>query len=197
MASAGATPAISALEAAGRPYELRSYPHDAGVPSFGAEAVAALGVEPERVLKTLIADAGGELVVAVLPVPERLDPKALGAALGTKRVTLADPAAAERATGYVVGAISPLGQRRRLRTVVDESALSWPTVLCSAGRRGLEVELAPDDLVAMRDRARQLPSSHRPRRWERCDALPLTTAGKVDRRALVAALAADAGAGDG
>ena len=109
----------------------------------------ALGLDPAQVFKTLLADVDGGLVVAVVPVDRSLDLKALAAAAGGKRAVMADPAAAERATGYVVGGISPLGQRRRLPTVVDASALEWATVLVSAGRRGLDVELAPADLVRL------------------------------------------------
>lgn len=149
MGRTAATPAIAALLAAGIVHEVRSYEHDPATSSFGAEAAALLGVEPARVLKTLVVAAGAELVVGVVPVSGHLDLKALGAAVGAKRLVMADPSAAERSSGYVVGAISPIGQRRRLRTVVDASALAHGTVLCSAGRRGLEVELAPADLVAV------------------------------------------------
>ena len=135
------------------PHTLRAYEHDPrarerGV-SFGMEAAQALGLDPAQVFKTLLADVDGRLTVAVVPVDRSLDLKALAAAVGGKRAVMAEPAAAERATGYVVGGISPLGQRRRLPTVVDDSALAWPTVLVSAGRRGLDVELAPDDLVRL------------------------------------------------
>lgn len=129
-------------------YTVRSYEHDPtrGL-SFGLEAAAALGVDPGRVLKTLLADVDGSLVVAILPVADRLDLKALAAAMGGRRAALAEPAVAERATGYVVGGISPLGQRRRHPTVLDDSALAHGSVLVSAGRRGLDVELSPADLV--------------------------------------------------
>ena len=113
------------------------------------EAAQALGLAPAQVFKTLLADVDGALAVAVVPVDRSLDLKALAAALGGKRAVMAEPADAERATGYVVGGISPLGQRRRLPTVVDVSALEWDTVLVSAGRRGLDVELAPGDLVRL------------------------------------------------
>lgn len=149
----GPTPAVRALAAAGVPHTVHAYDHDAravaGGLGYGAEAAAALGVDPARVLKTLVAAVDGALAVAVLPVAERLDLKALAAALGGKRAELAEPAAAARATGYVVGGISPLGQRRRLPTAVDASALEHGTVLVSAGRRGLDVELAPADLVRL------------------------------------------------
>jgi Cys-tRNA(Pro)/Cys-tRNA(Cys) deacylase len=115
--------------------------------SYGEEAAAALGVEAERVLKTLVAAVDGDLVVAVVPVLGRLDLKALAAAAGGKRAEMADPALAQRATGYVVGGISPLGQRRRLRMVLDAGALAHETVFVSGGRRGLDVELAPSDLM--------------------------------------------------
>jgi Cys-tRNA(Pro)/Cys-tRNA(Cys) deacylase len=147
-----ATPATVALARAGVDHVVRAYDHDAAVSGdvgYGAEAAAALGVAPERVLKTLLACVDGELVVAVVPVDGRLDLKALAAAVGGKRAAMADPVAAERATGYVVGGISPLGQRRRLRTVVDAGATGHPTVLVSAGRRGVDVELAPADLVRL------------------------------------------------
>lgn len=140
------TAATRAAKAAGIAFRVHEYPHDPRAPSYGLEAVAQLGVDPARVLKTLVADAGGTLTVCVLPVDCRLDLGALG-----KRSRMAEPAAAERATGYVVGGISPLGQRRRLPTVVDESALAFDTVHVSAGRRGLELELAPADLVRLTD----------------------------------------------
>lgn len=117
--------------------------------SFGVEAAEALGVDVARVFKTLVAQVDAALWVAVVPVPAQLDLKALAAAAGGKRATLADPAAAERATGYVVGGISPLGQRKRLPTVVDATALDHPTVFVSGGRRGLDVELAGPDLVRL------------------------------------------------
>jgi Cys-tRNA(Pro)/Cys-tRNA(Cys) deacylase len=120
------------------------------------EAAQALGLDPAQVFKTLLADVDGALTVAVVPVDRSLDLKALAAAAGGKRAVMAEPAAAERATGYVVGGISPLGQRRRLPTVVDVSALDWDTVLVSAGRRGLDAELAPADLVRL-TRARTAP----------------------------------------
>ncbi|WP_127131631.1 Cys-tRNA(Pro) deacylase [Georgenia sp. SYP-B2076] len=144
------TPALRALVRAGTWHEVRAYEHDprSGL-GFGEEAAAVLGLDPARVFKTLVASVDGALTVAVVPVAGRLDLGALAGAVGGKRAVMADPAAAERATGYVVGGISPLGQRRSLRTVVDASALDHPTVLVSAGRRGLDVELAPADLVAL------------------------------------------------
>ena len=128
-------------------HTVHSYEHDPRHGSYGAEAGAALGVEPGRVFKTLIADVDGGLTVGVVPVTSQLDLKALAAAVGGKKAAMADVTAAERATGYVAGGISPLGQRRRLPVVIDSSALEYPTVFCSAGRRGLEIELAPGDLV--------------------------------------------------
>src|SRR5262249_43932186 len=120
-----------------------TYTHDPRHASYGAEASEALGVEPGRVLKTLVADVDGKLTVGVVPVAAQLDLKALAAAVGGKKAVMADVAAAERATGYVAGGISPLGQRRRLPVVVDSSALGFATIFCSGGRRGLEIELAP------------------------------------------------------
>lgn len=143
----GGTPATVALTRAGVPFTLHPYVHDEAAESYGEEAAAALGLEPTRIFKTLLADVGGELVVAVVPVAQQLDLKALAAALGAKRATLAAPAAATRSTGYVLGGISPFGQRTRLRTVVDVSAGDHPTVFVSAGRRGLQVELDPADLL--------------------------------------------------
>lgn len=147
----GGTPATVALNRAGIAFTLRPYEHDPRAESYGLEAAAALGVAPERVFKTLLADLDGQLVVGVVPVTGHLDLKALARALNGSRATMADPALAERATGYVVGGISPIGQRKRHRTVVDESALTHDRVLVSGGRRGLDVELAPADLVAVTD----------------------------------------------
>ncbi|MDN3297090.1 Cys-tRNA(Pro) deacylase [Streptomyces ficellus] len=148
---AGGTPATVALTAAGTPFTLHAYDHDPSVPSYGEEAAEALGVSPDRVFKTLVADVDGALTVAVVPVAGQLDLKALAAAVGGKRAAMADPAAAERATGYVRGGISPLGQRKRLRTVLDASASKHDTICVSAGRRGLEVELSAADLAALTD----------------------------------------------
>ncbi|MFD9545299.1 Cys-tRNA(Pro) deacylase [Streptomyces sp. NPDC060022] len=145
----GGTPATVALTAAGTAFTVRSYDHDPASPSYGEEAAEALGVAPDRVFKTLVADVDGELVVAVVPVAGSLDLKALASAVGGKRAAMADPAAAERTTGYVRGGISPLGQRKRLRTVIDASARTHATICVSAGRRGLEVELSADDLAVL------------------------------------------------
>ena len=149
--SGRATPATIAATKAGIAFVVHEYDHDpSGSASYGLEAAEALGVEPARVHKTLIADVVGfGLVVAVVPVTARLDLKALAAASGGKKAELADPALAERTTGYVVGGISPLGRRKGLPTVVDADALAHVTVFVSAGRRGLEIELAPADLVAL------------------------------------------------
>ncbi|MBT2448433.1 Cys-tRNA(Pro) deacylase [Streptomyces sp. ISL-43] len=143
------TPAIVALTAAGADFTVHAYDHDPAHPSYGEEAAQALGVSASRVFKTLLADVDGSLVVAVVPVSGSLDLKALASAVGGKRAAMADPALAERTTGYVLGGISPLGQRKRLRTVLDASAAEFPTICVSAGRRGLEVELAPSDLTGL------------------------------------------------
>ncbi|MFE0647750.1 Cys-tRNA(Pro) deacylase [Streptomyces sp. NPDC059534] len=147
--NSGGTPATVALTVAGTPFTLHAYEHDPASASYGEEAAEALGVSPDRVFKTLVADVDGELTVAVVPVAGQLDLKALASAVGGKRAAMADPAAAERTTGYVRGGISPLGQRKRLRTVLDASASDHATVCISAGRRGLEVELSPADLAAL------------------------------------------------
>ena len=144
---AGGTPATVALTRAGVPFTLHPYDHDPRAQSFGLEAAEALGVPPERVFKTLLADAGGRLVVGIVPVTGQLDLKALARAVGASKAVMADPAAAQRSTGYVVGGISPVGQRRPLPTVLDETATAHDTVFVSGGRRGLDIELAPADLV--------------------------------------------------
>ena len=145
----GSTPALRALTAAGVSFTARPYAHDPSATSYGLEAAEALGVDPERVFKTLLVSVDGRLAVGIVPVDGRLDLKAVAAALGGKRATMADPASAERATGYVVGGISPVGQRRAHPTVLDVAATTFPTVLVSGGRRGLDLELAPADLVAV------------------------------------------------
>jgi Cys-tRNA(Pro)/Cys-tRNA(Cys) deacylase len=145
------TAATELLERAGIPYTVHTYAHDPQRESYGSEASELLGVPADRVLKTLVASVDGSLVVGVVPVSAQLDLKALAAALGGKKATMADSAAAERATGYVVGGISPIGQRRRLPVVVDATALEFQTVYCSGGRRGLELELAPADLIRAAD----------------------------------------------
>ncbi|MEU2209849.1 Cys-tRNA(Pro) deacylase [Streptomyces hygroscopicus] len=148
--SAG-TPATTALTAAGTDFTLHSYEHDPAAPSYGEEAAQALGVEPGRVFKTLVASVDDRLTVAIVPVSATLDLKALASAVGGKRATMADPTVAERTTGYVRGGISPLGQRKRLPTALDESATGYGTICVSAGRRGLEVELSPKDLASLTD----------------------------------------------
>ncbi|MCW2853100.1 MAG: aminoacyl-tRNA deacylase [Nocardioides sp.] len=145
--SPGGTPATVALTSAGIDFTLHEYDHDPRAESFGTEAAQALGLAPERVFKTLLADVDGRLTVAVVPVSGQLDLKALARAVAGSKARMADKGAAERATGYVVGGISPVGQKRPHPTVVDESALTHPTVYVSAGRRGLDLELAPADLV--------------------------------------------------
>jgi len=141
------TTATAALERAGIGFAVHEYAHDPRHESYGREASEALGVSPDRVFKTLLAEVDGTLVVGVVPVDGQLDLKALAAASGGKKAAMAQVAAAERATGYVAGGISPVGQRKRLPVVIDQSALRFGTVFCSAGRRGLEIELAPLDLV--------------------------------------------------
>jgi len=141
------TTATLALERAKIPFTLHEYAHDSKAESYGREASQALGVSADRVFKTLVAEVDGKLVVGVVPVEGQLDLKALAAASGGKKAVMAQVAAAERATGYVAGGISPVGQRKRLPVVVDSSAMGFATVFCSAGRRGLEIELAPADLV--------------------------------------------------
>jgi Cys-tRNA(Pro)/Cys-tRNA(Cys) deacylase len=152
-----ATPAVKALERARVAHTLRSYdPEHSSDVGHGEAAVAALGADPRQVFKTLVARVDGALTVAVVPVSGTLDLKALAAAVGGRKAAMAEPADAERTTGYVVGGISPLGQRKALPTVVDDSALEFATVMVSAGRRGLQVELAPADLVRL-TRARTAP----------------------------------------
>ncbi|GAB3128878.1 Cys-tRNA(Pro) deacylase [Tsukamurella serpentis] len=142
-----ATPAIAALQAAGITFTTHEYTHDPRAQSFGGEAAQALGHDPARVFKTLVITDGKTLAVAMVPTSGTLSLKAAGAALGLHRPTMADPADVRRVTGYVLGGVSPLGQRKRLPTALDETALGFATVFCSAGRRGLEVELAPSDLA--------------------------------------------------
>ena len=138
------TPATRAARRAGISFQVLEYEHDAASESYGLEAAERLGLDPERVFKTLLATVDGELRVCVLPVSSQLDLRALG-----KRAAMADPREAQRATGYVVGGISPLGQRRRIPTLLDDAAFEHETIFVSAGRRGLEIELAPGDLAAL------------------------------------------------
>ncbi|GAB2492186.1 Cys-tRNA(Pro) deacylase [Streptosporangium sandarakinum] len=143
------TPATITLAKAGIGFTLHPYDHDANAQAYGEEAADALGVPYERIFKTLVAEVEGGLAVAVVPVAGKLDLKAFAAALGSKRAAMADAAKVERVTGYVVGGISPLGQRRPLPTVVDDSALGFETIYFSAGRRGLQIETAPAELVRL------------------------------------------------
>lgn len=154
------TPATRVLAEAGVAHVLRSYVHDPRAASYGVEAAEALGVPAERVFKTLLADVDGALVVGIVPVDAQLDLKALAAAVGGRRAAMAAVPRAERATGYVAGGISPLGQRTRHQSVLDDSALQHPTILVSAGRRGLDVELAPSHLMHLLD-ARIAPIARR------------------------------------
>jgi Cys-tRNA(Pro)/Cys-tRNA(Cys) deacylase len=148
-----ATPAIAALLAAQVPHEVLQYKHDPRNESFGEEAVEELGqvegVNPEQVFKTLVIALPKGLAVAVIPVPSKLSLKAAAAALGVSKATMADRAAAQQSTGYVIGGISPFGQRKPLPTVVDASALRWDRVLCSAGKRGWDVVVHPQDLIRL------------------------------------------------
>ncbi len=148
MAAKG-TPATAAVARAKVEHRIHEYRHDPAAPSYGLEAAERLGVDPATVFKTLVADVDGRLAVAVVPVAARLDLKALAAAAGGRRAAMAEPADAERATGYVVGGISPLGHRKRLPVFLDESMQGRPTVMVSAGRRGLQLELAPADLARL------------------------------------------------
>ena len=146
MAGRG-TPATALLAKLGITHSVHTYEHDPRHGSYGLEASDALGVAPERVFKTLVAEVDGALTVGVVPVAGQLDLKALAAATGGEKAVMGGVATAGRATGYVAGGISPVGQRKRLPVVIDSSALAFPTVFCSGGRRGLEIELAPADLV--------------------------------------------------
>lgn len=144
-----ATPAFVALHRADVVFTPHTYTHDPRAESFGMEAAEALGVEPGRVFKTLMALVDGKLCVGIVPVMGSLDLKAMAEALGGKKAQMADAAQAQRATGYVIGGISPFGQKRVHPTVVDRSSTKWPTVFVSGGRRGLEAELDPADLVRL------------------------------------------------
>lgn len=146
----GGTQAVVALERAGVPHTLHPYEHDPSSDiGYGMEAAEAIGVDAPQVFKTLLADVDGKLVVGIVPVDRKLDLKALARAAGGKKAAMAEPAAAERATGYVVGGISPLGQKTRHTTVLDESAEAYDVVYVSGGRRGLDVGLAPADLLTL------------------------------------------------
>jgi Cys-tRNA(Pro)/Cys-tRNA(Cys) deacylase len=143
-----ATPATVALSALGIAFVEHDYAHDAANTAFGLEAASLLGVDPERVFKTLMTEVDGGLAVAIVPVSGKLDLKSLAAVLGAKKATMADPALAERRTGYIVGGISPIGQKTALRTVLDETAGLFDTVFVSGGRRGFDIELSPADLIS-------------------------------------------------
>jgi Cys-tRNA(Pro)/Cys-tRNA(Cys) deacylase len=146
--SAG-TPATVALTKAKIEFSTHAYDHDPAAKSYGLEAAEALGLEPEQVFKTLLVEVDGKLTAGVVPVDRQLDLKAIAAAAGGKKAVMADPAAAERTTGYVVGGISPIGQKRPLPTVVDSTAADHPTVYVSGGRRGLDIGLSPTHLIAI------------------------------------------------
>jgi Cys-tRNA(Pro)/Cys-tRNA(Cys) deacylase len=143
------TPATVALKAADIPFTEHAYEHDPANRNFGEEAATVLGLDPEQVFKTLMVDVDGSLTVAIVPVTGKLDLGALAAAVRGKRATMADPAVAERKTGYLVGGISPIGQKTSLPTVLDETAELFDTVFVSGGKRGFDIELAPSDLVAI------------------------------------------------
>lgn len=143
------TPATRLLDRHKVAYRLHAYAHDSNNRDYGAEAADLLGLPPEQVFKTLLVDTGSGLAVAIVPVAHTLDLKAVASALGAKKVAMADPTVAERVTGMVVGGISPLGQKKRLPTVLDVTARAFATIFVSAGRRGLDLELAPSDLIAL------------------------------------------------
>ena len=143
------TPAVVALEEAGVAFTIHEYDRGDELHDFGREAADALGLDHDQVFKTLVVVADDELVVAIVPVSCQLSMKRIASALGAKRATMCEPAAAERSSGYIVGGISPIGQRKRLRTVIDETAELFDTVYVSGGRRGMDVGLAPNDLIAV------------------------------------------------
>lgn len=145
------TPATVALTMAGIPFSEHAYTHDPANRDFGREAATALGLDPDQVFKTLLAEVDGRLVVGIVPVTGKLDLKALAAAVGGKKAAMADPVLAEKRTGYVVGGISPIGQKSRHETVLDETAELWDVVYVSGGRRGLDLGLTPADLIRATD----------------------------------------------
>lgn len=151
----GGTPATVMLNAAGVPFAVHEFHHEPGEKQYGAVAAAALGVEPERVFKTLLADlmvdGRVEQVVGIVPVSGQLSLRELALALGGKRAEMCEPDLAERLTGYVVGGISPFGQKKRLRTAIDETCILFDTIFVSGGKRGLDIEIAPDVLVSVLD----------------------------------------------
>lgn len=152
-AAGAGTPATIALTKSGITFTAHTYEHDPANTNFGMEAATVLGIEPDRVFKTLMADVSGTLTVAIVPVNGTLDLKALAQARGHKKAAMADPATAQRRTGYVLGGISPIGQRQPSPTVLDESALAHETIFVSGGRRGFDIELAPADLIAVTNAA--------------------------------------------
>lgn len=149
LAGSIGTPATVALRAAGVAFTAHAYAHDPSAPSYGKEAAQLLGIDPQRVFKTLMIDVDGTLMVAIVPVNGTLDLKAVAQVTGHKKATMAEAALAQRRTGYVLGGISPLGQRQSSPTVLEESALLFDTIYVSGGHRGFDVELAPTDLIAM------------------------------------------------
>ncbi len=160
MASVGMTPATKLLAERGVRHILRPYPHDPAAESFALEVCQALGAPPAQVFKTLVVETGNRLVVGMVPADTQLDLKALAATVGSKKAALADPDKVRRATGYVLGGVSPLGQKQTLPTVIDESALDQATILVSGGRRGLQVELSPTELIELTN-ARVAPIARR------------------------------------
>ena len=145
------TPAVLALDAAGIEYSIHEYEHSGELRNFGLEAAQALDLEEDQVFKTLLVVADDELVVAVLPVSCRLSMKLVASAMRAKKASMSDPARAERSSGYIVGGISPIGQRKRLRTVIDETAELFDLIYVSGGKRGMDIALAPADLVNLLD----------------------------------------------
>lgn len=145
------TPAVLALRRAGITFTIHEFDHQPGGRDYGGEAAAAIGTDPDQVFKTLIVVADGALAVAIVPVSCQLSLKAVAAALGVKRAEMCDPARAERATGYVVGGISPFGQRKPLPTVIDRTCELFDTIYVSGGRRGLDLGVAPPDLIGLLD----------------------------------------------
>ena len=147
MSKSAGTPATVALTALGVTYTIHTYKHDASASSYGIEAATALGLDPACVFKTLIADADGRLVVGIVPVDCQLDLRALASVVAAKKVSLADPSAAQRSSGYVLGGISPIGQKKQLMTVIDETAQLFEVVYVSGGKRGMDIGIAPEDLA--------------------------------------------------
>ena len=149
MSKSLGTPATIALTAAGVRFLPHAYDHDPATTNYGTEAATALGLDPDQVFKTLLADVDGHLVVAIVPVTGMLDLRALARAIGGKKAVMADPAVAQRKTGYILGGISPIGQKKSHPTVLDETAELFDTIYVSGGRRGFDIELAPKDLLAI------------------------------------------------